>query len=112
MNVKLKNGEDLIAQLMEDHTNTSYIKLKEPVKLISDINIGIYAKNWMFYSKSNSITLEKTDIFFINDASEESIEWYMDYLSKKESFDESDDSIDDLETMFNALKDSKNSIKH
>ena len=101
LNVKLKNGEDLIAQLMEDHTNTSSIKLKAPVKLVSELNTGIYAKNWMFYSDSDEVEIQKTDIFFITVANEESMEWYIAYMAKNDIDSESD--IDSLENIFNAM---------
>ena len=110
LNVKLKNGEDLIAQLMEDHTNTSSIKLKAPVKLVSELNTGIYAKNWMFYSDSDEVEIQKTDIFFITVANEESMEWYIAYMAKNDIDSESD--IDSLENIFNAMIESKTSIKH
>lgn len=110
MNVKLKNGEDLIAQLMEDHTNISSIKLKAPVKLVSELNTGIYAKNWMFYSNSDEVEIQKTDIFFITVANEESIEWYVGYMAKNDIDSNSD--IDSLESIFNAMIESKTSIKH
>jgi hypothetical protein len=112
MNVKLKNGEDLIAQLMEDHTNASSIKLKAPVKLVSELNTGIYAKNWMFYSDSDEVEIQKTDIFFITVANEESIEWYVAYISKNDIYSDSESDIDSLESIFNAIVESKTSIKH
>jgi hypothetical protein len=112
LNVKLKNGEDLIAQLVEDHTNTLSIKLKAPVKLVSELNTGIYAKNWMFYSDSDEVEIQKTDIFFITVANEESIEWYVAYMAKNDMYSDSESDIDSLESIFNAMVESKTSIKH
>ena len=112
MNVKLKNGEDLIAQLVEDHTNTLSVKLKLPVKLVSELNTGIYAKNWMFYSDIDEVEIQKTDIFFINHANEESIEWYVNYVRKNDISLDAESDIDSLENIFSAMIESKTSIKH
>ena len=112
MNIKLKNGEDLIAQLMEDHTNLQSIKLKAPVKLVSELNTGIYAKNWMFYSDSDEVEIQKVDIFFITNANEESIEWYVSYMAKNDMSFDLDSDIDSLENIFSAMIESKTSIKH
>ena len=112
MNVKLKNGEDLIAQLVEDHTNTLSVKLKLPVKLVSELNTGIYAKNWMFYSDIDEVEIQKTDIFFITHANEESIEWYVNYVRKNDISLDAESDIDSLENIFNAMVESKTSIKH
>ena len=112
MNVKLKNGEDLIAQLVEDHTNTLSVKLKLPVKLVSELNTGIYAKNWMFYSDIDEVEIQKTDIFFITHANEESIEWYVNYVRKNDISLDAESDIDSLENIFSAMIESKTSIKH
>ena len=112
MNVKLKNGEDLIAQLMEDHTNNISVKLKAPVKLVSELNTGVYAKNWMFYSDIDEVEIQKTDIFFITYASEESIEWYVNYVRKNDISLDAETDIDSLENIFSAMIESKTSIKH
>lgn len=112
MNIKLKNGEDLIAQLVEDHLNTLSVKLKAPVKLVSELNTGIYAKNWMFYSNTDEVEIQKTDIFFITNANEDSIEWYIDYVTKNDMLLDSESDIDSLENIFSAMIESKTSIKH
>ncbi len=112
MNIKLKNGEDLIAQLVEDHTNAISVKLKAPVKLISELNTGLYAKNWMFHSNEDEVEIQKTDIFFITHANEDSVEWYIEYVKKNDISLEIDSDIDSLENIFSAMIESKTSIKH
>jgi hypothetical protein len=112
MNIKLKNGEDLIAQLVEDHTNTPFIRLKAPIKLISELNTGIYAKNWMYYSSEDEVVLQKVDIFFITIANDDSVEWYVDYVTKNDMSLDMESDIDSLENIFSAMIESKTSIKH
>lgn len=112
MNIKLKNGEDLIAQLVEDHLNAQSVKLKAPVKLVSELNTGIYAKNWMFYSNDDEVEIQKSDIFFITSANDESMEWYISYMTKNDMSLDSESDIDSLENIFSAMIESKTSIKH
>lgn len=112
INIKLKNGEDLIAQLMEDHTNHSSVKLKTPIKLVSELDTGIYAKNWMFYANDDEVEIQKTDIFFITHANDESIEWYIGYIKSNDIPLDMESDIDSLENIFSAMIESKTSIKH
>ena len=116
VNVKMRNGEDIIAVISHDTENT--ITIHNPVKIEIDPNQGFFAKSWLLLAKSNAVTLDKSDILFYDDASERGIECYEEFMERitKPSdslFEDADlESTSELEDVFTSLLESKTSTKH
>ena len=116
VNVKMRNGDDLIAVLTHDAEDT--ITIHNPVKIEIDPINGFFAKSWLLFAKSNAVTLDKGDILFYDDASERGIECYEEFMeriskSTDSIFEDTDlEPTSELEDIFTSLLESKTSIKH
>jgi hypothetical protein len=126
VNIKLKNGEDLIAIFVNQENDT--LTVENPIQIQVDPELGFFAKSWLLLARSNFVTLDKKDIIFYDDASDKAIRYYEDFMqrlgvSAQEEDDEDIDdlmsrreeakeSISELEELFTSLLESKVSTKH
>lgn len=123
VNIKLKNGDDLIA-IFIDHADDT-LTVENPVQIQVHPEHGFFAKSWLLLSRSNFVTLDKKDIIFYDDASDKAIRYYEDFMRKlgisarenemndlNYSHEETSDTISELEELFTSLLESKVSTKH
>ena len=111
--IKLKTGEDLIAIMDEEFDNR--VIVHNPIEIKVDHKYGFYAKSWLLLAEKNSVSISKDDILFLDDANTKAIHHYEEFLDQTKThattFDEEDDH-DELEEMFTAMVESKNSKMH
>lgn len=112
--IKLRTGEDLVgpAEFIKDNLGYRALRIITPVSIHMDPNLGFYAKSWLLLSKENNIILNLDDVMFCKPASETAEEYYNEFVHKysEENVNESDTS--DIEELFQAMFESKSSIKH
>jgi hypothetical protein len=113
VNLKLKNGSDLIAILTKDEDK--FVVVDNPVEIQTDPTHGFYAKSWLLFSDESLVTLDRSDIFYIQTANEKAIGYYEDFIDKV-SADKSvvtdEDFTSDLEDVFTAMMESRTTVKH
>lgn len=105
--VKLKNGEDLVAHVVDE--SNEWIILKDPVCFAIDPNNGLFAKDWLMNSTLDSVRILKIDTFIISQANREAIKYYNQF--KNRDF-RKPSSSNELENVLHALLESKASTKH
>lgn len=112
VNVKMKYGADIVSVLHSEHDD--FVILENPIQIDADPDRGFYAKSWLLLSEENLVTISKRDVFYVHAASDKSIGYYEEFLEKiayrKTESDE--DMTSELEDLFNALIESRESIKH
>ena len=113
VNVKLKNGDDLVAILISDED--MFVVLANPVQIEADPYHGFFARSWLLLSDKNFVTVDKEDLFYVHNASDKSIGYYEDFVEKvtsKKGVVTDEDFTTDLEDVFNAIMDSRSAVKH
>lgn len=115
VNIKMKSGDDIIAIAI--HSDDESITIESPVHMQVDPQNGFFAKSWLLLARSNSVTLDKRDILYIDDASDKAISYYEEFtvklgLQSTEEMSVPEDDFSDLEDMFTALLESRTSTKH
>ena len=113
VNVKLKNGDDLVAILISDED--MFVVLANPVQIEADPYHGFFARSWLLLSDKNFVTVDKEDLFYVHNASDKSIGYYESFVEKvssKKGVVSEEDFTTDLEAVFNAIMESRGSVKH
>lgn len=113
VNVKLKNGTDILSILQSDQE--TFVLLENPVQIEADPENGFYAKSWLLLSENNIVTVSKSDIFYIHQASDKAIGYYESFLERmsyKKSEDSEEEFTNELEEIFGAMLESRESTKH
>lgn len=115
VNVKLKNGDDIIAILRNDEKD--FIVLENPIHIGTDPEFGVYGISWLMFSNDDIVSFDKSDIYYLHSANDKSIGYYEEFVAtlyKKEVSDNSKNSqfSTELEDIFNAIMQSKNHTKH
>lgn len=110
MHIKLKTGIDLVSYVLDD--DGAQITLKDPVQFGFDANRGIFGIDWLLFSETSTVKMNHSDIQFLNVPSNKAIEYYNQFNSRYVEKKEEPDYISELETIFEALMESKGSIKH
>lgn len=115
LHIKLKNGQDLLAQ--EERSTDTTVTIAAPVVISIDPSYGIMGTNWCHLSSISVVELKKEDILFCYPASERGYKYYDEFAHKFIEEDKSDDqlldeSISELEELFTTMLESKNSTKH
>lgn len=114
VHVKMKNGEDVVgyAVLIE----SAFITLKDPISITIDPHVGMFAKSWLMFSDVDTVMIRNNDIMFCYSASDKAITYYNEFMNRlhmsNSNTDNVSDSIDELESLFNELLESKSSTKH
>ena len=117
-NVKLKSGKDLVGIISADEGE--FVIIDAPLEIMVHPVHGMFAKSWLLLSEENSVLLHKNDIYYVQKANDKAVSYYEEFCAKISSFkNEDDDEImtdddftSDLEEMFNAMLESKDTIKH
>jgi hypothetical protein len=113
VNVKLKNGADLVGILTKHEDK--FVVMENPVEIHADPNHGFFAKSWLLFSEESLVTLDRSDIFYVQVANEKAIGYYEDFLDKVSSDKKivtDDDFTSELEEVFTAMLESRATIKH
>ncbi len=113
VNVKLKNGTDILSILQSDQE--LFVLLENPVQIETDPEHGFYAKSWLLLSEVNVVTVSKSDVFYIHEASDKAIGYYESFLERmayKKPEDSEEEFTNELEEIFGAMLESKESTKH
>ena len=116
--IKMKNGSDLVGVL--NYEAEEFIRIENPVEIKIDPAHGFYAKSWLLLTVGNIAAISREDIILLDEANEKAIQYYEEFVyrvrgevSQSEvSYDDLPDDEDDLQSMFETLLESKNSIKH
>ena len=116
IHIKLQNGDDLIADLLE--SNKDNILVENPILVRIHPVHGFFAKSWMLLSKSNAVTLNDDDVLFCGEANEKAIEYYDTFVSRLKEI-QTDMKVSDemniseeAEDMLVAYLESRDKIKH
>ena len=117
VHVKMKNGEDIVGIAIERPTTTyneqPYIAVKDPISIVIDPHIGMFAKSWLLFSESDTTRIKSSDILFCYAASDKAVSYCNEFMNRlAQSSKEQSDSIDELESIFNEMMESKLSTKH
>lgn len=115
IHIKLKNGEDLIGQLVSSDDTT--VTVQAPISVQINPERGIMGKAWLFLSDTKSISINRSETFLVSDASDRAYEYYEEftysvYAEEPTNADELEDSVNELEDMFRSMLESKLSTKH
>ena len=107
MYIKLRNGEDIIANV--ETLNNAY-RVTSPISIEVDPNTGYFMKNWLHLSADNVVSIPKDEVFVCSAASEKAIHYYEEFIYSLNS--ESNETETDYEDMLVSLLESRASIKH
>lgn len=113
VNVKLKNGDDIVAILHADEDE--FIVLENPVQIEADPDYGFYARSWLLLSDEEFVSVDRADIFYVHTANDKSIGYYEDFIEKissRKGVMTDEEFTTDLEDIFNAIMQSRGSVKH
>jgi hypothetical protein len=110
VNVKLKNGNDILGILNTDEDK--FVIVENPIQIEADPQNGFYAKSWLLLSDENNVTLDKKDIFYVHSASEKSIGYYENFIERISFQKQEDDFTTELEDIFNAIMEAKDNTRH
>lgn len=111
IHIKLKNGDDLLAQVFDETEKT--ICIAAPICIKIDPTYGIMGTGWCHLSDTTSVVLNKKEFLFYNPASERGYKYYEEFAHKFIKDDEEEEAeLSDLEEMFNDLLESRASTKH
>ncbi len=108
VHVKLKNSEDLVAHVVDE--SNEWIILKEPVCFCVDPTNGIFAKDWLMHASLKEVQIYKSDIYIISQANRDAIKFYNQFKNRHSK--KTIVSNNELESIFVAMLEAKESIKH
>lgn len=116
LHIKLKNGEDLLAQEQVSNRDT-HITVSAPVSIHVSPEYGFFARSWCHLTSINIVEIDKSETLFIYPASEKGYKYYEEFVqshmsSSSETEELDQDELSDLEEMFQTILESKSSIKH
>jgi len=120
INIKLNNGEELLAKIVDE--DDTVLTIENPVQVDVSPENGIFCKSWLLLSESNIATLNKdAHIFFTQKASDIAVSYYDEFLDRIEEQEseldfmdqeELDEGIDHLEEVLTTLLESKKATRH
>lgn len=112
IHVKMRNGEDLIGYLGDQIDNS--IELITPISVSIDPQFGMFAKSWLMFSDINSVMLTSSDYLFFAKASTKAVEYYEEFMFRLGNQESNLDTnfTNELEDIFSAIMESRNSKKH
>lgn len=110
MHIKLKTGVDLVSYIIED--DGTYLTLKDPIQFGFDPNRGIFGINWLLFADETTVRIKYSDVYFHCESSDKATEYYSQFITKYDEKKEESNYISELESIFEAMMESKGSIKH
>lgn len=114
--IKMRNGEDLLGYLASQTDKD--IEIMTPISIEIDPQFGMFAKSWLIFSELNTARISTADYMFFSAASTKATEYYDEFmhrLSEREqtkSLEEDTEFNSELEEVFSALMQSRESTKH
>ena len=119
--IKLRTGEDLLGytEFVKNELGKTMLIVTAPISVHIDPTRGLFAKSWLFLSENNYADISMNDVMHLDFASSKAIENY-DYFADKhmredtyeEENDISDEQIETIEDLFQAILDSKTKTLH
>lgn len=79
--IKMKNGQDLVGSV--DFIDEGSILLSNVMEFVATPNLGMYTKKWLHLSKDNETRLHTRDVLFVNPASDDAVDMYVEVLERK-----------------------------
>ena len=115
IHIKMKSGDDLIADLLSNDENE--LTIENPIQVKIHPVHGFFAKSWMLLSEANHVSLTHKDIVFWGEANSKAIEYYDTFASrltklKNVQCQEDDDQANEIEDVLVAYMESRESTKH
>ena len=121
-NVKLRSGEELIAAVVDEveKDERMYILFESPVQ-VSSTPDGVFARDWLYFSKTDKIWIAAAEIMFLNECSNYAVEYYTNFQKRLREKDEdeaysalnyTDEEIEEANDLISAYLDSCNITKH
>lgn len=97
--LKLITGEEIIGKTESEH-NDEYINIENPVKVTHAVdsqgNHGITFLSFMSYCENTAFTLKPKDVILYLAPTDNMIEYYKDYMSKRGDPSD-DDELDEVD---------------
>lgn len=120
IHIKMKSGDDLIADLISNDEDE--LTIENPIQVKIHPVHGFFAKSWMLLSEANSVGLSLNDITFWGEANNKAIEYYDTFAERltelkslraqHQTREETIEQIEEVEDVLVAYLESKDSIKH
>lgn len=114
VNLKMKTGEDLVAELvnMED----DYVEIKKPLHILVHPSHGFFAKSWNIFSEGEIIKIKNIDYIWCEFANKKAIQCYdefQDQMFEGSGYSQTVDEFnEEIEEHLEAMWDSKAHTKH
>lgn len=115
--IKLKSGQDIISGFKEYEEHEA-IQLIDPLEVSLSPSDGLFCKDFLYLSSSDTVFIDLEDVLFISPAGERSISTYNQWSeqrpksTKDTMTKEIEESEEELEELFTAMLESNSSIKH
>ena len=110
VNLKLKNGDDILG-VLNTHEE-QFVVVDNPIQIEANPEHGFYAKSWLLLSNENRVSFDKSDIFYVHEASEKSIGYYENFIERISFSNRDEEFTTELEDIFTAIMEAKDNIKH
>jgi len=117
IHIKMKSGDDLIADLISN--DDQELTIENPIQVKIHPVHGFFAKSWMLLSESNHVSLTHKDITFWGQANNKAIEYYDSFAERLTNLKnlrdreyEMQERGEEIEDVLVAYLESKDSIKH
>lgn len=114
LHIKLKNGDDILAQEYMEESDENGIVVFSPVEICIDPVNGFFAKSWAILSATQNVVVPRSEVLFCYPASDKAYTYYEEFLNKMSPSSEvyDDEEVSELEELFSTLIESRNSTKH
>lgn len=117
IHIKMKSGDDLIADLISNDEDE--LTIENPIQVKIHPVHGFFAKSWMLLSESNHVSLTHNDITFWGEANHKAVEYYDTFAERlthlhelRDRESEMKEQGEEIEDVLVAYLESKDSIKH
>ena len=115
VNLKMRTGEDLVAELIGK--GDGYVQIKKPLHILVHPHHGFFVKSWNIFSEGEVIKIKESDYIWCELANEKAIECYEEFLQQMNTDGEYrsqtvDEFHDEVEETLEAMWDSKLHTKH
>ena len=79
--IKLHTGQDLIGTV--EFGEYDEVRISNVLEFVSDAKYGVYTKKWLHLSEGNETFINYADTLFINKASQDAVEMYIEVLERR-----------------------------
>lgn len=105
VNIKLKNGKDIIGFLRE--VQDKYVLVENPLDVaIGPEYNGFFAKSYLMFAEGTIVRFNKSDLLLLAKANKKAVQYYEDFYTRVDELEEQENEI------VSALNDSQFITKH